>query len=152
MRTIIFIAILVLASCRSVNYLDGYIISRKNEFRWHEEVDGLQYEFDVVFSNEHMFYGYFVINDLDSFFMRGYEKGNVHPTGFVLLKDSSYLKNYDRPVDQRTAFNQIYIDSLFYGSCFIVSINKGDTLLITDQDKGDTLKIPRDLKLVKIKK
>lgn len=152
MKNIVIIYIIILASCRSANNFNGYIISQKNEFRWQQEVDNKQYEFEVVYSNEHMFYGFFVINQIDSFFLRGFEKGGVHPTGFVQMKDSAYLKKYDLPVNQRAIYSQNYVDSLFHGGCFIISINKGDTILITDQDEGDTLKIPTDLKLVKIKR
>ena len=135
------IMIIGFPSCNYENYLACCDMNYNMEnYIWTRKIDSNSYKFIINESSELLpnvssrFYG-LLIQNADTFFLRGHQKGSLHPTGLVSIKDSNLLKMYDWPHDSieylKLVNDTLYLSNTPNHSIWIWQYGNLDSLRIT---------------------
>lgn len=120
------VSLLIATACTSTQTVFG-LIDQQEHYLWYGEYQDTTYKLTITDHEDIWFNGHLIINDADTLFLRGFEKGNNHPTHY---KTSP-------------------ADSLEVGYIFLWARDpQSDTVDIVN-DSGDFTWLPREVRLVK---
>ena len=109
------------------------LIDQKDEFMWTGNGDSKKYLLKVDNADGHWFNGKIIIDSKDTLYLKGFEKGNNHPT---------FVRQSANDSTNKTSLGLIFIWTSGYTADTIKIDNKHDTIL----------QLPMELKLFKTQK